>query len=231
MTSASIVGRAGSRRQGLPDEVATYVRELILSGQVRPGEFIRMDGIAEAVGVSNTPVREGLLKLSNEGWLVLEPRRGFVVAEFSAQDVQDLFWAQAQLAGELAARTAKAITPDRLERLSELIERHEQAVTSNQGPETIDALNHAFHREVNLGANSPYLARLLSSVAQNFPNRFYSEIEGQVQACRVEHPLILDALRRRKARTARQIMQQHILSRGTSLVAMLEERGIFTAEQ
>jgi DNA-binding GntR family transcriptional regulator len=47
-----------------------------------------MERIAEAVGVSNTPVREGLLSLRSEGFVELVPRRGFVVAEFTRQDVR-----------------------------------------------------------------------------------------------------------------------------------------------
>src|SRR3984885_15969294 len=106
-----------SHRQQLPEEVASYVREMIVSGEVRPGEFLRMERIAEAVGVSNTPVREGLLILRSEGLVELVPRRGFVVSPFSRQDVRDLFWAQAQLARELAARAARNISPDQLAEL------------------------------------------------------------------------------------------------------------------
>jgi len=227
-TAARALPAGGSRsRQQLPDEVATYVRELIMSGEARPGEFLRMERIAEAVGVSNTPVREGLLALSSEGFVQLVPRRGFVVANFSPQDVRDLFWAQAQLAGELAARSAKTISPARLARLEELIDLHEKAVMSGQDNDAVSALNHAFHREVNLAADSEHLARLLASIVKHFPNRFYSEIEGQVQGCRVDHPKILQALRKHSVRQARALMQEHIQSRGDVLVAMLDERGVW----
>ncbi|MGV9423341.1 GntR family transcriptional regulator [Streptomyces sp. NPDC003656] len=80
------------------------------SGEARPGDFLRTERVAEAVGVSSTPVREGLLALRSEGFVQLVPRRGFVVAPFTRQDVRDLFWAQAQLSGELAARAARRIT-------------------------------------------------------------------------------------------------------------------------
>ena len=62
--------------------------------------------------ISSTPVREGLLLLQLEGFVKLSPRRGFMVVGFSRQDVRDIFWAQAMLAGELAARAAKVITDD-----------------------------------------------------------------------------------------------------------------------
>src|SRR5689334_8388331 len=103
-TSRSLPRSSNSQRQQLSEDVASYVRELIISGRVRPGDFLRTEPIAEAVGVSNTPVREGLLLLSGEGFVELVPRRGFMVSAFSRQDVRDIFWAQAALAAELAGR-------------------------------------------------------------------------------------------------------------------------------
>ena len=85
----------------LPEQVAAYVRELIMSGAARPGEFLRIERIAEAVGVSQTPVREGLLALKSEGIVNLLPRRGFVVAPITPHDISDLYWVQAHIAGEL----------------------------------------------------------------------------------------------------------------------------------
>src|SRR3954454_7043133 len=114
-------------RPQLPAEVAAYVRGLIISGAVQAGVFLRMEPVAEAVGVSNTPVREGLLALQSEGFVRLVPRRGFVVAHFSAQDVHDLFWAQAQLAGELAARAAAKMTPAQLKGVLEVHKLHGEA--------------------------------------------------------------------------------------------------------
>lgn len=218
-------------RQQLPAEVAAYVRELIISGEVRPGEFLRLEPIAEAVGVSNTPVREGLLSLRSEGFVQLVPRRGFLVAPFSPQDIRDLFWVQAQLAGELAARAAKVIDEDQLKQLEDTTRRHDNAVEAGESTERITALGHAFHREMNLAANSERLALLLSSVVKQLPNRFYTEIEGQVQACRVEHPNIYEALRKRSTRQARTLTQQHILSRADHLVEMLDKRGVWKDDE
>src|SRR3954463_13217521 len=116
-----------AQRQQLPEEVASYVRELIVSGEVRPGKFLRLEPIAEAVGVSNTPVREGLLSLRSEGFIQLVPRRGFVVAPFSKRDVRDIFWAQAQLGGELAARAAKTSSPELIAQLESINQSYEKA--------------------------------------------------------------------------------------------------------
>src|SRR3954447_6749989 len=149
MTVDPVTGQdRANRRQQLPEAVAAYVRELIISGTVRPGEFLRLEPIAEAVGVSNTPVREGLLSLRSEGFIRLVPRRGFMVAPFSRQDVRDMFWAQAQLGGELAARAAKKATPELVAQLESINQSFEQA-SSDDDVEAMARFGHAFHRAIN----------------------------------------------------------------------------------
>jgi DNA-binding GntR family transcriptional regulator len=218
---------SGRRRQQLPEEVASYVRELIISGRVRAGEFLRMEPIAEAVGVSNTPVREGLLMLGSEGFVRLVPRRGFVVAPFTPQDIRDLFWAQAQLAGELAARAAKKITAQQIATLESILEQFDDAFERDD-TERIADLGHAFHRQINLAADSQRLALVLGSIVKHLPNRFYATIEGQVEATRKEHPLLVEALRARNVRKARSLTENHILEGADHLIKILEDRGLWT---
>jgi DNA-binding GntR family transcriptional regulator len=214
------------RREQLPEQVAAYVRELIFSGTVRADDFVRMEPIAEALGVSNTPVREGLLTLRSEGFVRLVPRRGFIVASFTKQDVRDVFWAQAQLAGELAARAAKQITAEQLERAGATIESMQAAVRADDR-EAIAEFGHSFHREINLAAGSYRLALLLGTIARHLPNRFYASIEAQVAETDLEHPRVFQALRERDSRAARAVMEEHILAGADHLIRILERRGMW----
>lgn len=227
ISRASVV--RAPKRQQLPEEVAAYVRELIISGEVKPGEFLRIEPIAEAVGVSNTPVREGLLSLRSQGFVKLAPRRGFVVAPFSQQDVRDLFWAQAQLGGELAARAAKRITAESIKTLEDLNERYTVAVDSRD-EEAVADLGHQFHREINLAAESHRLALLLGSVVKHLPNRFYANIEGQVGETQDDHPALLEVMRSGDSRKARSLMEKHIQKGGDRLIATLNARGIWDTD-
>jgi DNA-binding GntR family transcriptional regulator len=49
------------RRMRLSDEAAAHVRDLIVAGKLKGGEFIRPEAVAERLGISATPIREGLL--------------------------------------------------------------------------------------------------------------------------------------------------------------------------
>ena len=228
-SSGNTAQRRGGRQQ-LPEEVASYVRELIISGEVKPGEFLRMEPIAEAVGVSNTPVREGMLTLRSEGFVELVPRRGFVVAPFEEQDLRDLFWAQGKLAGELAARAAKRMSSEQIESLERLLEEYETAVDGGD-ESAIARVGHEFHRRINLAADSRRLALLLGSMVRQLPNRFYATIEGHVDATSEEHSELVDALRRRDARRARSLMEAHLDSGATRLIESLEHRGAWMARE
>jgi DNA-binding GntR family transcriptional regulator len=226
---ADIPARARARHQQLPEEVAAYVREQILSGNLRPGEFLRMEPIAEAVGVSITPVREGLLSLSTEGLITLLPRRGFVVAAFTRQHIRDLFWAQSQLSGELAARAAERITPQELDRLTDLVAECEAAIQRGDVDE-IGRLGHEFHRTINLAADSDGLARLLANIVKHLPNHFYASIEAHVKTAAPQHEELIEALRKQDSRRARNLTEAHIIENADYVIEMLEKRGLWTDE-
>ncbi|MDA3644211.1 GntR family transcriptional regulator [Saccharopolyspora indica] len=215
-----------SRRQQLPEEVASYVRELIMTGQARPGEFLRMEPIAEALGVSNTPVREGLLALRSEGFVQLVPRRGFVVAQVSRQDVHDMFWTQAQFAGELAARAARRITQQELAGLAAIDEAFTEAFEAGD-QDRITSLGHDFHRAINLAADSRRLTLLFGSVVNHLPNRFYASLEGRVATTGHDHTELLKALRDHDPERARSIAEKHILGGAEGVIKMIEERALW----
>ncbi|WP_185994585.1 GntR family transcriptional regulator [Nocardioides campestrisoli] len=204
-------------RPQLSDEAAAYVRELVLTGQLRAGEFVRVDRVAEQLEMSVTPVREGLLALRGEGFLELAPRRGFVVAELTEDDVRDLFWVQARLAGELAARATTRLTPAEVAELEELQATITRALEAGELDE-VERSNHAFHRTINLAARSPKLAWFLRAATRYVPNRFYHRIGGWPDASRHDHAGLLDAIRARDAEGARRAMEEHIIHAGQLLV-------------
>lgn len=215
---------AGVGKQQLSESVASHLREQIISGKLKRGEFLRIDAIAKDLGVSTTPVREGLLLLQSESFVRLMPRRGFVVNSFSRGDLVDLFWAQATVGAELAARAAKKMSKADFAKLQELHTAHERAVSAGD-MEVAARTGHQFHRTINLAAESPRLALLLGSLTKQLPNRFYASIEGQLQGAVEYHPIIMNAIRVKDAEAVRSLMYRHIISGAEHLIEMLERHG------
>jgi DNA-binding GntR family transcriptional regulator len=203
--------------------VASHLREQIISGVLKPGDFLRIDAVATELGTSTTPVREGLLLLQSESFVRLLPRRGFVVTSFTKGDLRDIFWAQAVVGAELAARATVKISKEDLERLHKLDLEHEKAFKA--GDERHVQLGYEFHRFINLAADSPRLALLLGNLSKQLPIRFYASIEGQVPNTLQYHPIILDAMKVKDTEAVRSLMFRHIMSGAEHLIASLERAG------
>lgn len=228
--SRLLESRSEGGREQLSEWVATRMREEILSGRIKQGQFLRIDAIAKSLDVSMTPVREGLLLLQSESYVRLIPRRGFMVNSFSKQDLLDLFWAQATIGAELAARATVRLTAEDIAGLEALHEQYEKVIEQNDKPQ-IDRLGHYFHRAINQAAQSPRLALMLGNLVKQLPNRFYASIEGQLRHAVEYHPVIIEALKLGDPQAVASLMHRHIILGGESLVASLERKGIWAVPE
>src|SRR5271157_4632195 len=113
---------APSHRQ-LQQWVAERLRAGILTGRLRPGEWLRQERLAQEYGVSQMPVREALKRLAAEGLVEHVPYRGVRVVEFSPEDVEDLYVCRAFIESMAARFAAESITDEEVEKLAELQRR------------------------------------------------------------------------------------------------------------
>lgn len=210
-------------RPQLSDEAASHVRGLIMSGELQPGASVRPETVGEALRISTTPAREALQALRVEGFLELIPRRGFQVAPLTGQDIRDLFQVQALIAGELAARAAASATDEDIAELEAL--HHELiAAASRNNHEVLEEKNHAFHREINLMAESRKIAWALELVTRYVPRRFYSAIEGWPSATVDDHAELLNGIRNKDPEATRAAMYQHVTHAGELLAEHFDRR-------
>ena len=159
-----------ARRQNLKQDVATYLRDQIFSGVLKPGERIDQDGLAEAVGVSRLPVREALIKLETEGMVVNIPRRGAFVALLEPEDITDHFEMYGVLSGVAAARAASLGSAQLLKDITEISARMRNATD----PDEHDRLNFTFHQLINKAGGSRRLISVLRILSDNMPSHFFT---------------------------------------------------------
>jgi DNA-binding GntR family transcriptional regulator len=209
------------RRPQLNDEIASYLRESIIAGQIEGGSPLNIDAIAREVGVSATPVREALLGLRGEGFVLFQPRRGFTAATLTRSDLSDLYWMHSELAGELAARAALVVDESALDELEHLQDAIGQALATDSHDD-VERLNFDLHRRINHSVDAAKLQWMLRLVLRYVPRRFYGSIPGWSAASVNDHSAIIDALRRHDGDSARRAMQLHILHAGSLLAENLE---------
>jgi DNA-binding GntR family transcriptional regulator len=207
------------------DQVTEIIRDMIWMGELSGGEQITHEQIAEALDVSTMPVREALLRLSNEGLIETGAKaRSFRVSVTTADDVRDIYWLHSQLVGELTARAALRLDD---EQISELKLAHEQWLAAAEAfdADALDAADYRFHWIINFGANSPKLVRALQSALRLIPHEYYRVNPQQVASTTKAHARILKAIVARDAEGSRKAAQQHVLDLGNELIKNFDDNG------
>ena len=112
----------------IQDAVVDGIRDMILKGQLKPGDSLRQDELANTFGVSTMPIREALRQLQAEGLVVFRPRRGATVARPSVSEYEEIYLireALETLACRWAAEDFDRIPLDRLKLILQEIEAAE----------------------------------------------------------------------------------------------------------
>jgi DNA-binding GntR family transcriptional regulator len=212
-------------RPQLAEDVARHVRKRIFDGSYAAGQYIRLDQLAAELGVSVTPVREALFVLSAEGLLSQQPRRGFVVVPVTCRDLTDVANVQAHIGGELAARAAANISDDQVRELEKIQAELEEAYAGDDDQRAV-RLNHEFHKAINVAADSPKLAQLMSQITRYAPESVFPTIEGWPDRSTEHHRKLLAALEKRDENLARTAMSEHLEAGAEPLIAHLTQRGV-----
>jgi DNA-binding GntR family transcriptional regulator len=102
--------------------VAHRLREAILVGQLKPGDRLDQNEIAELLGVSRSPVREALRTLAAEGLVDVFPHRGAAVAELSVDELEEIFLIRRTLEGMAARLSALSMDDNEIAELETILE-------------------------------------------------------------------------------------------------------------
>ena len=220
------------RREQLRHGVASVVRDLILSRQVKPGDILRLGPIAEQLGISITPVREALLLLAQDGWLAQEPNRGFLVLPTRRSDVEDIYLMWAAAEGAQASRAAQLATPADIEALHKVdAELHN---LDAQTPQRAIELNGDVHDTIHRIADAPKLQWFTDAARRLIPYEFWFEfysVPGWLELNSTDHTAIIDAIEAHDADAAGEAMRQHYVDTSRLLLNWLDSINFWDPEK
>lgn len=148
-----------------PAHLRTYrgIRELILSGDLVPGEPVTIQGLTDRLGAGMTPVREAIRRLTSEGALIFHGNRRVTVPTLTLSEVDDLIFARLALEPELARRGAKKMTEQGLATLIE-VDREIDAAMSVGDMRSYMVHNHRFHMELYAPGRSEVISPIIDTL-------------------------------------------------------------------
>lgn len=206
------------------ERVVIHLREMILRGELKPGERVAEVGIAARLGVSRTPVRQALPLLAREGLLASAGARGYVVRRFSEQDVVDAIEVRGVLEG-LAAKMIAERGPSRgfMRELEACLAEGDVIFSRKSGPAGYEtryvAMNVRFHGLIAAEARSPILADALSlndrvpfagAGAIAFGELLPEAMFEVLRYAHRQHHAIVDAFRRGESGRVDALMREHV---------------------
>jgi DNA-binding GntR family transcriptional regulator len=202
MSAVSLAPRA------LYEEVAELLRQRIFKRELEPGSWIDELKLAQAYGISRTPLREALKVLAAEGLVTMKVRRGAYVTEVSEQDLADVYHLLALLESDAASVVARRATDTQLAELRALHAELEAAVKDR---EKFFSLNERFHMRLLEIAGNRWRDQMVADLRKVMKlNRHNSLLKsGRVRESLAEHRAIMAALARRDAAGVVQAMQTH----------------------
>ncbi|MBJ3805831.1 GntR family transcriptional regulator [Streptomyces flavofungini] len=210
--SASMASPPSSLKQPpAAERVYAHVKQGVLERRYEGGTLLTEGELAEAVGVSRTPVREALLKLEVEGLLRLYPKKGALVLPVSAQEIADVV--ETRLLVEThSVRKVVPAPPGLIDRLTALLEQQrEQAAAGDLAAAA--TTDRCFHAEIVRGGGNAILSRLYDqlrdrqlrmgvAVMHSHPDRIAKTL--------AEHEEILAALTAEDAEAAVAVVTRHV---------------------
>lgn len=109
--SVPVIARVAPRSRGASGVAFAWLREAILKGDLRPGQVLSENEIAQRLGVSRTPVREAIIRLENEGLLSVRPQVGTTVAPIDVENVADVQFLREAVECRTVSLAAQRVTP------------------------------------------------------------------------------------------------------------------------
>ena len=202
MSALSLAPRA------LYEEVAELMRQRIFARELEPGSWIDELRIAEALGISRTPLREALKVLAAEGLVTMKVRRGAYVTEVSDKDLRDVYHLLALMESDAARVVAQNASVEQMAQIEALHKNLEEAVGDR---DRFFEINEAFHMLLLELADNRWRDQMVADLRKVMKlNRHNSLLKsGRMQESLAEHRCIMAALAARNAGATAQHMRQH----------------------
>ncbi|MTH79736.1 GntR family transcriptional regulator [Paracoccus aestuariivivens] len=186
------------------DHIHALLSERIISGGLRPGAPLAEAAIAAEFGVSRTPVREALHRLSTEGLIERGARRAFIVRRMGVADLAELFEALGEIEATCAGLAARRMTEIEISALATIL---------TDDANDYARLNSRFHAALRAGARNQVLTSLATDLERRslpWRDASFRIRSDRIDRSREEHDDILRAITARDGERAAALMRTHM---------------------
>lgn len=203
----------------LGEIVFDYLKNAIISGELKPGQRLMEIDIAKQLGVSRTPVREAIRKLEKEKFIEMIPRKGAYVSSTTLKEMMDVLEVRRLIEGFAAESAAKNMKDDTLALLYRTHKGFLKALDDNDR-ESMVALDNEFHDLILSASDNLKLVEIQRSLAEQilrYRSSYFNEFKNYDEL-KSMHENIYKAIAEKNIEKAGELSREH--------VALVEKRVI-----
>jgi DNA-binding GntR family transcriptional regulator len=199
-------------RRTVAAEAAEILRLRILSGDLKSGQPIRQEQIAQELGVSRIPLREALKQLEAEGFVTIEPHKGAVVSTLSLAEVQELFELRIQLETWLLRDAIPRMREADFAQLDAIIDESRAPEIQQGNLAHWGDINWRLHEAMYQPAGKPISLRFLKRIHDNLDRylRLQIALTRDWDRAHSDHQQLIELCRAGDVETAVAVLERHI---------------------
>jgi len=211
------------QRMSAKERALSQIQRWIIDGTLHPGEKLLDADLAEALGVSRTPIREALQLLEVQGLVEMHPGKETRVKTIEKDDILNMYPTLAALHALAAEQAASLVLPEHIEQLKRLNTQFSAAIEGGQPYQAME-LDEQFHNLIIEISDNLYVASFSASLQVHIRRFKYVFLKQPVEATHAsvqEHAAIIGAMERRDPDAAAAMMKQNLLRPMRELYAFI----------
>jgi DNA-binding GntR family transcriptional regulator len=209
------------RPLSLKDSAYRAIKDQLVSGQLDQNRLYSAQHFAAILGVSRTPVREAMLQLAGEGFLVCLEARGFKIKLYTADEMRDVFETRRMIETFVVKQLIEKLTAEDFRRLKDNLHTMAGHAQADRAHGFMEA-DKAFHLFLVRAAGNQMLASIMETIRNHialFGLRALTH-EGRFQQVIREHRNIIKALAARDRKRALHAVHYHLLATERCLLGL-----------
>ncbi|API92761.1 GntR family transcriptional regulator [Virgibacillus pantothenticus] len=197
-------------RQSAKESAYNQIQQWIIDGTLQPGEKLNDSELAQALGISRTPVRESLQLLETEGFVQMFPGKATQVTEVEKESMKDLLPPLAALQALSAELAIENLTSDVLTLLEKTNDRFAKAIHSENYYAALK-IDEEFHQIIVDTANNPYIHRIVAHLQAHVRRLFFHNSIILTEKSIEEHAQIIELMKEGETVTLSHVMKENWL--------------------
>ncbi|MBQ4616172.1 MAG: GntR family transcriptional regulator [Mailhella sp.] len=214
------------KKETYSSKAAEFIKNLIRSGELLPGQPVREALISERLNISRAPIREALLLLAQQGLICSEPQKGKFVRSMSAQEIYDSYAVAGILEGAGATQSIALWTEKEEGAFLEIVRRLDEQVNYAVSLDTLTEIDEAFHAALLSACTNRHLIELAHSSSSSLAKFLYYNYWRTMytpQEFRERHHVVANAVLSRDSQRIEKALRQHYEDVGLRLCELVHD--------